>query len=226
MSLVFGTFNLIWMLFMMTLIEITLNENKILGVLGARGTVSTDTLLQPGQLLPLLIGTFSFTRCLFITFELYRHPDGDISPSLGRAESKRGTKVNTNAKRSSNVFKMFAAANEVPEEEHNLVQQSPKEDAEKAVDPFMNFYKRLTPFQKVMVTWLPWLSLLFFWPWTEDRGLPVPQDEDHSSPALVSGTHRTRYSEYDSDMTSMDNNKRVSQISLEDYPTRPSQGMV
>lgn len=227
MSLVFSTFNLIWMLFNMTLIEITLNENHIQGVLGAQGTASTATLLSPGQLLPMLIGTFSFTRCLFIAFELYRYPDGDISPSLGRADSRRETKVKADAKRASNVLKLFSTANEISEEEHELVERSQKEAHDKATDPFLNFHKRLTPFQKVMVTWLPWLSLLFFWPWTEDRGLPVSQHDDHPSPSLLSETRRTRYSDYDSEMLHTDNSyKRASHTSLEQYPAEQTQRIV
>lgn len=212
---------------MMTLIEISLNENHMLGVLGAQGTKTNETLLKPGQFLPMLIGTFSFTRCLFITFELYRNPDGDISPSLGRAKSRRETKVNADARRASNVLKMFSTANEVSEEEHELVEQAQKEANDVATDPFINFHKRLSLFQKLLLTWLPWLSLLYFWPWTEDRGIPVSQHDDHPSPSLLSSFRPTRYSEYDSEMTTTDTSyKRVSQASLGEVSPQQPQRMV
>lgn len=227
MSIALSTFNFIWMLFVATLIEITLNENHIQQVLGAQGPQSTVILLQPGQLLPMLIGTFSFTRCLFIAFELYRHPDGDISPSLGRADSKREHDAKADAKRASNVFKMFSAANEVSEEEHGLVERAAKEASDKATDPYLNFHQRLTPFQKVMVTWLPWLSLLFFWPWTDDRGIPISQHDDHLPSMLSNEYRRTRYSQYDTEMTSFDDaNKRASQVSLDEDSALQPQRMV
>lgn len=227
MSIVFSVFNFCWMLFMMFLVEITLNENHIQGVLGAQGRVSTTTLLQPGQFLPMLIGTFSFTRCLFIAFELYRYPDGDITPSLGRAKSRHEVKVKADAKRASNVFKMFSQANEEADEEQNLVENSPKQPAEAEDDPFTTFHQRLTPLERVMITWLPWLSLLYFWPWRKDRGVPVSQHDDQASPNLLTDSPMPGYTAYDTEMTSIhDDHKRVSQISYEEYTEQQPQRMV
>lgn len=228
MSLVFGAFNMLWIVFMMTLVEIALNENKILGVLGAQGTVSTATLLQPGQLLPMLIGTFSFIRVLFIAYELYRYPDGDISPSLGRQSSKREAEVRQDAANYSNVFKLFSAANEVRKEElHHLAAKENKDLEEQETDPFCNLHKRLTPFQKVMVTWLPWLSLLFFWPWTEDRGSTLSQNEDHASTTLLSNSRRTRNSDFEMEMASTQTGyNRVSRTSLDEESAQQPQRIV
>lgn len=207
MSHVFGVFNLLWILFMMTLIEVTLNENRIYGVIGgSAASLANNNLLQPGQLLPMLIGAFSFIRCLFIAFELFRNPDGDISPSLGRHQSRRVTTAQPDATKGFNFFKMFSAANEVVhEEEKQILQVKTDEDAqEKEIDPFFELQKRLSVFQRIMVTWMPWLSLLWFWPWTEDKGLPRLPKRYHSPVGDLTTPHRTRYSDSDMEMASMD----------------------
>ena len=56
----------------MLLIELVLNENYALAVLG--GNASNGQLDKPAQLLPMLIGAFSFVRILFIAYELWRNP--------------------------------------------------------------------------------------------------------------------------------------------------------
>lgn len=201
---------------MATLIEITLNENHIYQVLGGTSSrLKQSDLLQPGQLLPMLIGTFSFIRCLFIAYELFRYPDGDISPSLGRHESKRMTQPQTKPTQGLNIFKLFSAANEAAYEEHRHYSEiKTDEDAqEKEIDPFYELQNRLSVFQRILVTWMPWLSLLWFWPWTEDKGLPRLPKRQHSPTGQLSTPHRTRYSDVDEEMTSMD--KVTSHISFE-----------
>lgn len=228
MSHVFGVFNLIWMLFMATLIEITLNENRIYQVLG--GTTSRlqqNDLLQPGQLLPMLIGTFSFVRCLFIAYELFRYPDGDISPSLGRHSSKRVMQPQSNPTQGLNFFKLFSAANEVAYEQNRSYSEiKGDEDAqEKEIDPFYELQNRLSISQRILVTWAPWFSLLWFWPWTEDKGLPRLPKRNHSPVGDLTTPHRTRYSDAETEMTSIDTSyKTTLHESIEDEeaqrPTR------
>lgn len=244
----------------MTLIEITLNQNRIYGVIGGSASLSASNLLQPGQLLTMLIGAFSFVRVLYIALELYRNPDGDISPSLGRKESRRiVSQAQADGTKPFHVLTMFSSTSEtrrnggdgeekryltVRSEEDtdplNPTSQDPRDsDAQNAqnreIDPFLEFHSKLGVFRRIMVTWLPWLSLLYFWPWTENRGLPVVPGGVSSGFVGVSGAgqgqsmgaRRGRYSDYDTEMTSMDTTYNArSQISIDEERVQRPRRMV
>jgi len=70
--------SLIWLIFSAMLAEFTLNFNHIQAVLGGP---NDNELHLPAQLLPLLIGAFSFLRILWLTVTAYREP-GDANPSI------------------------------------------------------------------------------------------------------------------------------------------------
>lgn len=184
MSCVFGTLNIIWIIFAILFVELSLSANRIYGVLGGSESYDNGSILQPGQLLPMLIGAFSFVRILFITFELWRSPRGDISPSLGRSKSNRAAKSRRDSTRFFNMLKIFSVANEMVEEHQALNPESTPEEAEP--DPLEELQGRLSVFQKIMITWLPWLSLLYFWPWSKQADSARHQNPERDDAEMVS----------------------------------------
>lgn len=165
-----------WILFIMFTIEIALNQNCIEAVIGADISVNNGHILQPSQLIPMLIGAFSFTRMLFMTFELWRSPDGDITPSLGRGKSRRNRHSSRNATKGVNIFKLFSSGSSMSETP-KYHEESPQIKSEHE-DAYYDLYKRLGFWQRVAITWLPWLSLFCFWPWTKDFERPGSPSED------------------------------------------------
>ncbi|KAJ9654128.1 hypothetical protein H2198_006808 [Neophaeococcomyces mojaviensis] len=207
---IFRIFNFLWIMFIMVIVEITLNENYQIGVLGANQQSNDGQILQPAQLLPMLIGTFSFARILWISFELWRSPDGDITPSLGRHASRRNAKPKRDSTAGFNIFGLFSQRVEetIAEEEEGLHQATHKNAHQNDIwddkheDPYLSLHKRLNVFQRIVVTWLPWLSLLYFWPWSKDlQSKPVSQHEDalhlepRTEPVSLRTPRRTRFAD-------------------------------
>lgn len=60
--------NICTIIFLMLVVELTLNENYARGVLGGNQATNNGDILIPGQLLPILIGAFSFLRILYIAW--------------------------------------------------------------------------------------------------------------------------------------------------------------
>jgi hypothetical protein len=65
-------FNLFWIFFSITTIELTIIWNHVLGVIGPNGKIS-----YPAQLLPLLIGTLGFLRICWLLFQKWLNPEPD-----------------------------------------------------------------------------------------------------------------------------------------------------
>jgi hypothetical protein len=61
--IVTSTFNLAWIIFTMISVELTLNFNNVAGVLADAGVANSS------QLLPLLIGAFTFVRSLWVLYK-------------------------------------------------------------------------------------------------------------------------------------------------------------
>src|ERR1700745_640711 len=59
----FRLFNIVWIIFCAIMIELTLNENRMLSVLAKNGGIG-----NPAQLLPLLVGVLSLVRILFLIY--------------------------------------------------------------------------------------------------------------------------------------------------------------
>lgn len=187
----------------MLVIEITLNENNVIGVLGANRATNNGNILTPGQLLPMLIGAFSFIRILYTAWELWRSPDGDITPSLGRNKSRRYSKVQRQSSKGLNIFQLFSTGIDGAETGGSRHDQAQNEWHNDSRDPFLELHARLHLWQRIMITWLPWLSLLYFWPWAKYVGHPVPQTEDEmqlttpTNASLPNSGRRTRFVDFD-----------------------------
>ena len=77
---VLSTINLLWMLFAGLTVELTLNFNHVIGVIGGAG------LYGAGQLLPMFIGLFGFVRiCWLLLREYYLEPRKEQKEVLGKA---------------------------------------------------------------------------------------------------------------------------------------------
>lgn len=69
----------------------------------------------------------------------------------------------------------------------------------------MILHEKLSWWRRIMITWLPWLSLLYFWPWAKNVGHLVPQQEDeiqltsHTDNMSPSASRPTRFAQYDNE---------------------------
>jgi hypothetical protein len=143
----------------MIAVEFTLNFNRVHGVLGEGGRA-----YLPSQLLPLLIGTFAFVRILWIRFEKWRNPD-DIDPSLpptvtiaaveadprlsGRSKTLRVGK---------DVLMLFSPGMKRPVRKARPTGGNKKDEDE--VDGHRYVQVTGSIWRRLLVGWLPWLSLL------------------------------------------------------------------
>lgn len=125
----------------MITVEFTLNYNHVQSVLGWHGHI-----FFPSQIIPLLIGAFSFVRIVFIRFAQWRSGD-DTEPSLAR-DPTMPARASTMPK-GLGWLKVFTASRRrgpTPADAH--------EDSD--IDPCM---EDRTNWQRYLVAWLPWLSL-------------------------------------------------------------------
>lgn len=65
--MIFRLFNIAWIVFCASMIEMTLNRNNMLDTLG-----QTHTIASPAQLLPFLVGVLGFARVLWLIFKDWR----------------------------------------------------------------------------------------------------------------------------------------------------------
>lgn len=150
-------------------IELILNENCSWSVL-VNGTSRNGNILTPGQLLPTVIGTFSFIRVLYLAFEKWRDPSENTSPSLGREKSRRGVQAKRDSRHGVNAFKMFSLSNA-----ENADQFKPKLDTF-AGEELLSFQK-MNVFIRTLITIIPHVSLFWSWPWVR-RDEPWPEYEE------------------------------------------------
>lgn len=180
MSYVLSALSLAWLLFSAVSIELMLNENCAYAVLGAQTANDDGKILTPGQLLPMVIGAFSFVKLLYTIFENWRDPRG-ASPSLGREPSRRQVR---GKRRSRNPFKLFSPRI-AEEEDPYLIQESrPEEGQFRSSNPFqrMNFLMR------VLITLIPHISLFWSWPWSKGSGGVIMGQDDDSVKGLYMRT--------------------------------------
>lgn len=179
------------MLFTAFAIEIVLNENYAVGVLGAQPGGGNGNILTPGQLLPMVIGAFSFVRILYTALEIWRNPGGDISPSLGRERSRRYVKAKRDSMRGANLLKMFSLADaEDVQKFVHVEDESPGE---------LGRFQEMNVFVRIMITIVPHISLFWSWPWVtryeslrSEAGDEVQLVEDDTShPSSIKRKDRT-----------------------------------
>ena len=68
----------------MAMVELTVQWNHVLDVLGPNGNIS-----YPGQLIPLMIGSLSFVRILWLLYQKWRNPTEDRCAENEATQQKR-----------------------------------------------------------------------------------------------------------------------------------------
>jgi hypothetical protein len=143
------------MIFVVIMVELTLNWNRVANVVGPNGQIAF-----PAQLLPLLIGAFSLIRIIFLLFwEIYEPedkeqgetataPPADAAGNLSAANEARAAHQGLDLKETTvSSPTSYSKATTVigHDQNHNPV-------------PI-----RRSLFERYMVAWLPWLSQFPFW---------------------------------------------------------------
>lgn len=190
--------NLIWIIYSAVLVEVTLNFNNITGVLGGRNGGGT-TLHLPGQLLPLLIGTFGMVRTLYLLYAALRSAD-DENPSLPAST----TPTRARTLRARNVLLAFSPA---MDRDARSKRYDPNEDGE--LERNMRWPVRY------LVAWLPWLTLL---PYFQHR---ASDETKHQSRSL---SYQSGYSHPNEEIELEQPPKRITRIELRDVKNAEHEG--
>lgn len=141
--------NLVWIVWSMILVECTLNYNHVKEVLGPGNRI-----FFPSQLIPLIIGTFSFVRLIYKVLKKARGQDDEPALPANPHFSNPRQDV-PGAKR---FFKVFAPPTNSLNPRPQLLEDIPLEDTD------IDILVQDEPIRlRYLITWLPWLSLLPWW---------------------------------------------------------------
>jgi hypothetical protein len=163
-------FNLFWIIFCASMIEMTLNKNHMLKTLAQNGNIG-----YPSQLLPLIVGALSFLRVIWLIYDEWKKHRREASrTSDTRFEAARQTTKKPSLYNyygfSLNIIKIFSPS--------TRLDTTPAFEFEHP-----NLPCTLRPWhQRYAVALLPWLSTFDFW---------RIADECHPSPDI----ERSRRSE-------------------------------
>ena len=187
MSYVLAILTFMLSILMITVIEVSLNENHAIGVLGTKASYFGQ-ILTPSQLyvasvqewlfadwnrIPMLIGTFSFVRILYICWEIWRSGRDDISPSLGRSPSTKVKSKQPKSIRGLNILRLFSDGLQGQETTENDDWNS-----DCSSDALTLRIDRCGFWHSLLITWLPWISLWYSWPWADAHDQALSQDDD------------------------------------------------
>jgi hypothetical protein len=146
------------------MIEMTLNENNMLDVLGQNGSVTS-----PSQLLPLLVGVLSFARVLWLIYVQWKEKRDKAAKQLSNTESLTDDNgVITPTPRSFRGYKALLPWVHSADSE-------PVEDVEEPDSP----RRAHSRFIRYLVAVFPWLSTFDFW----TKPKKSVGDVEESSPA-------------------------------------------
>ena len=166
---VLSAFNLAWGVFSAVTVELTLNFNHVVGVLGGVG------LMGPGQLLPLFIGSFGFVRiCWLLLKEYYIEP---------RQERARNDESHGEAKHGLRALSGLTTKTTTPTPNLHASDPHAADDDGPVPPPSRNLSRRITSMKMVRTTsntrhisrhkkaflhrlitaWLPWLTCFEWW---------------------------------------------------------------
>jgi len=130
----------------MILVECTLNFNHVKGVLGPGGRI-----YFPSQLIPMIIGSFSFVRLIYKMLGEWRGPD--VEPSLPEDSPIPATQQEFPGL--GHIKKVFAPPTGADRPPLSSSQDMPPEDND--LDEVLVGRR---PSLRYLISWLPWLSLL------------------------------------------------------------------
>ena len=167
--------NILWIIYTMITVELTLNYNHIDGVLGSNGRI-----FFPSQLLPFTIGLCSFIRVTYLRFELFRSPE-DTEPSLSVEEENIERKRASTSPRGKHWLQAFSPSSPTSYHSnegygrHNGYKEYGRESPEfhhrpnggnetvfdnNALDPEMQQAGKMW---RYLCAWLPWLHATSHW---------------------------------------------------------------
>lgn len=141
-------FNFFWMAWSMITVEFVLNYNHVDSVLGPGGRI-----YFPSQLIPMIIGAFSFVRLVYLKFEKIRYNEAEPTATVAREPTIEGSPQPK--PKGKDLVRLFAPPKGVPRTASDF--EPPKDtDIDRRVqhDPTWLRY---------LVAYLPWLSLLPRW---------------------------------------------------------------
>ncbi|KIW89705.1 uncharacterized protein Z519_09861 [Cladophialophora bantiana CBS 173.52] len=150
-----GIGNFLWILWSMILVECTLNFNHVKEVLGPGNRI-----FFPSQLIPLIIGCFSFVRLGYKVLEKWRDPEDE--PSLPTEPHHSQTHQDFPGPRK--LFEVFAPPTKFVSTGPQVPEDIPPEDTD--IDELVQGELVRV---RYIVTWLPWLSLPHRWTNDEQR---------------------------------------------------------
>ncbi|KAG0645238.1 hypothetical protein D0Z07_8935 [Hyphodiscus hymeniophilus] len=146
---IFRVFNLFWIVFCAATIEMTLNKNHMLQTLAKNGEIA-----YPAQLIPLIIGTLSFVRVLWLIYSEWQEKNDRWSGSSnGEVKKTHHPSLHTGFNFTLDTFKQFFSFSAQPES------STPTFAAEESSMPDI-----LRPWHhRYAVAILPWLSTFDSW---------------------------------------------------------------
>jgi len=153
------TFNIFWIVFCAVQIELTLVYNNVQQALVAHANISA-----PAQLLPLLVGTLSFARTLWLI--IYEHGNSILDTLRTEADGMEPKSHAENIRRGFHltIQRFISPLSGEPLPLH-------REASVVSHTPF-----HLRPWhERYLVAYLPWLAIFGFWKKIvdEDQGLPT-----------------------------------------------------
>lgn len=137
--------NLIWLLFSAVTVEVTLNFNHVHGVLGGR---HDGGLQLPSQLLPFLVGLFSFLRIMYVL----------LKAKFGRDKEEEKNNTGENKKSDDTGSVIEAAVIVVPDDQTPTQLESGGNTHPPRADSYQIIARSLPV--RYLVGWLPWLGLV------------------------------------------------------------------
>lgn len=137
----------------------------------------------------MLIGIFSFVRMLYLAYEHFWTSDGDIRPSQG---TKPRYKIGNIEEKPRGWYRrvkwnleLFSVAL-VGDNGKKEPKRSNSSAIEKEVERTEAIRRQWSIPQRCIIIWLPWLSLVYFWPWkNEIQQLQVEGFTDDDGTSLL-----------------------------------------
>ena len=148
----------------MITIEMTLNYNHVDAVLGPGNRV-----YFPSQLIPMIIGAFSFCRLLYLKFEKIRNGD-DVEPTVSYEPPIEGEPQPR--PKGKDLVRLFAPPKGVPRKASDF-----KDPVADDIDARVEGDK---VWLRYLVAYLPWLSLLPRWQSRDHGPRRVTDPEKHN----------------------------------------------
>jgi hypothetical protein len=162
-------FNIFWIIFCAVMIEMTLNYNHMLQVLEQYGHIGT-----PSQLLPLLVGTLSFVRVLWLIYAEGKERVKEASDTGHARFERRETETNPSLRNGYGLGLKFLKIFSPSARPHDA---PVFELEEPALPPLLRPWHH-----RYLVALFPWLSTFRFWRLAEkNNGASV--DIERSTPS-------------------------------------------